>query len=507
MATFFVENKEYTLSEIYQFLQNRPQLRLSNEVINQINASRKVLDDSVKSGKVIYGVNTGFGKLSQITIPSDKISELQKKLILSHAVGVGDPVDNDIVRLIILLKVISLSKGFSGIRLEVIQRLVDLLNEDCLPIIPSQGSVGASGDLAPLAHMTLPLLGIGNVIHSGKQKTVREVCKIKNWEPIKLSYKEGLALINGTQFSTAYGVLCMGRINNLLKISDIAGALSVEGLMGTDKAFEKRVHQIKHHPGQLSSAENLFNLLQDSEIHTSHLDCDRVQDMYCLRCMPQVHGACRDVITAAYGMIEVEINSVSDNPLVFVDQNDTISAGHFHAEAVGQAMDISAIALTDLGNICERRTYTLCDGDFGLPNFLVNDSGLNSGFMIMQVSAAAIASENKTYSHPSTVDSIPTGGGQEDHVSMAPWAGRKLFKIVENIEKLFTIELLTACQAIDLRGGLKPAKNLISTYNEIRQEVPFLKEDRYMQKDQEFVLGLIVSGKIVELVEENLKLN
>lgn len=506
MTTFLVENKEYSISEIYHYLHDRPKLILSEEIQLQINTSRKVLDDAVLENKVIYGVNTGFGKLSQIKIPKDDISTLQQNLILSHAVGVGEPVSDDITILIILLKIISLSKGYSGIRLLVVQRFVDMLNKDCLPIIPCQGSVGASGDLAPLSHMTLPLLGVGEVKLKGKIVSAQMALHEIGWESIQLSYKEGLALINGTQFSTAFGVICMERIDNLLKVADISGALSVEGLMGTDIAFEKRVHKLKPHVGQLNSAENLYNLLQNSEIHTSHEDCDRVQDLYSLRCMPQVHGASRDVLSAARNMIQVEVNSVSDNPLVFINENDTVSAGHFHAEASGQAMDIAAIALAELGNICERRTYALVDGDFGLPHFLVENSGLNSGFMIMQVSAAALASENKTYAHPSTIDSIPTGAGQEDHVSMAPWAGRKLLKMVENLEKLFTIEILCACQAIDLRKGLSPAKHLIPILDEVRKEVLFLSNDRFMQSDQVYVMKLIKSGTIVTIVERNLNL-
>lgn len=506
MATFLVENKEYSLSDIYQYLNDRPTLILSEEIQLQINASRKVLDDAISKDKIIYGVNTGFGKLSQVKIPKDKIAQLQKNLILSHAVGVGEPIPDNITILVILLKIIALSKGCSGIRLDVVQRFVDMLNSDCLPIIPCQGSVGASGDLAPLSHMTLPLLGIGDVKLEGKLITANDALKRLGWEPIKLSYKEGLALINGTQFSTAYGVFCMEKIDNLIKVADISGALSVEGLNGTDVAFEERVHLLKPHQGQLDSAKNLYNLLQNSEIHESHKNCGRVQDMYSLRCMPQVHGASREVLSTSRKMIQVEMNSVSDNPLVFIEEKDTVSAGHFHAEASGQAMDIAAIALAELGSICERRTYALVDGEFGLPHFLVEDSGLNSGFMIMQVSAAAIASENKTYAHPSTIDSIPTGAGQEDHVSMAPWAGRKLLRMIHNLEKLFAIEILSACQAIDLRKGLSPAEHLKPVLDEVRKEVPFLSVDRYMEFDQKHVLHLINTGKIVSIVEQNLKL-
>ena len=506
MTEFIVEDKEYTLSEIYDYINHKPKLVLSEEVQNLVNTSRKVLDKSLLEDKIIYGVNTGFGKLSQVVIPKDKISKLQENLILSHAVGAGEYIPKDVTRLIIFLKIISLSKGYSGIRLIVIEHLVNMLNNDLLPLIPSQGSVGASGDLAPLAHMTLPLIGVGDVIFQNKIISATKALKKLEMIPIKLSHKEGLAIINGTQFSTAYGVYCMQRIDNIVKVADIAGALSVEGLAGTDKAFQKRVHSLKPHQGQLDSAENLFNLLQNSEIHDSHIDCNRVQDMYSLRCMPQVHGASRDVINAAKNMIEIEANSVSDNPLVFSDEMDTVSAGHFHAEAPAQAMDILAIALTEIGNISERRVYALVDGNFGLPHFLVEDSGLNSGFMILQVTASAIASENKTFSHPSSVDSIPTGAGQEDHVSMAPWSGRKLLQIVKNIEKLMTIEILSACQAIDFRIGCEPAVHLKGVYKEVRKKVPFLTEDKYMKNDQEYVLNLVDSGTLVSIVEKKLKL-
>ena len=506
MTNFVIEDKTYSLRDIYRFITDKPQLALSESIQFKICNSRNVLESLVQEGKIIYGVNTGFGKLSQVKISEDQITTLQRNLILSHAVGIGDPIPDDLVRLIMILKVIGLSKGFSGIRLEVVHHILELLNRDCLPIIPEQGSVGASGDLAPLAHLTLAMIGEDKVKYKGEIVASSVAYKEMGIEPIILSYKEGLALINGTQFSTAYGVLCMLRLTNLLKIADIAGALSVESMLCTDTPFQDRVQKIKPHQGQIDCGENLINLLNGSQIQVSHADCERVQDLYSTRCMPQVHGACRETISAARKMIETETISVSDNPLIFCKEKDSISAGHFHAETVGQAMDIAAIAVVDLGNMSERRLYSLVNGDFGLPPFLVKDSGINSGFMIVQVSAAAIASENKTLAHPATIDSIPTGAGQEDHVSMAPWAGRKLLKSIENAEIIFAMEIMAACQAIDFRDGLKSSLALENVIKRIRKNVKFLETDRFLQPDIIVIASLIRSGELVSSVEKYITL-
>ncbi len=502
MKHFIIDDRHYHLSEVYHAYKDRPQISLSNTVITKLTESRNVLKNLVSQGETIYGVNTGFGKLSQVKIEKDELIQLQKNLILSHAVGVGVPVSDDIVVLMIILKIISLSHGNSGVRPIIVQRLVDLLNYNILPIIPSQGSVGASGDLAPLAHMTLPLLGVGDVKYNGEITDAQTALEKAGLSPIELDYKEGLALINGTQFSTAFGVYNAKHIDDIIQLADICGAMSVEGLQGSFKPFQEKVHALKPHKGQIECAQHLMNLLQDSEINKSHEQCSRVQDMYSLRCMPQVHGASREILRTFRHIIETEVNSVSDNPLVFPDDNDVISGGQFHAEAVGQAMDIAAIALTEFGTISERRLYTLVKGDFGLPHFLVENPGINSGFMMMQVSSAALASENKSLSMPSTVDSIPTGAGQEDHVSMAPWAGRKLWKIIQNIQSIFAIELLAACQAIDFRGGLKPAKLLIPIYQKIREKVDFVSEDRLMQDDIANALYLIRSGELLKLMSK-----
>ncbi len=501
MADFLVEDKHYTPEEINSHSESSLRLRLSPAVIEKIQSSRLTLKTVLDSGETVYGVNTGFGKLSQVKISDSQISRLQQNLLLSHAAGVGNPVEPSLVRLMMVLKVLSLSKGYSGVRIELVEKLIEMINHELIPLVPEKGSVGASGDLAPLSHMSLPLIGEGSVYSDSGILDSKSALNKAGISTLTLSFKEGLALINGTQFSTAFGVECLCKLNRLTKIADIAGALSVEGVLGTDTAFLEKVQSLKHHPGQRETAANLFLLLQDSEIHRSHKDCDRVQDMYSIRCMPQVHGASRDTLKAAYRVIDNEVNAVSDNPLIFPD-GDVISAGNFHAESVAQAMDMAAIAATELGNISERRIYTLTKGEFDLPPFLVPEPGVNSGVMMCQVTAAALVSENKSLAHPASVDSIPTGADQEDHVSMAPWAGRKLKAIVENLESILAIEILCACQAISLRGGLQPAKRLIPIMKLVREVVPVLHYDRLQSVDISLILKLIQSGKILDKIEK-----
>ena len=506
MGDFVISPKEYIIEDFSLFLKTKPKVVLSNKSINLIKNSRKILVNAVKNEATIYGVNTGFGKLSQVKIPENKISKLQENLILSHATGLGKPIKNNIVRLIILTKIISLSKGFSGIRIEVIQRLIDFLNYGCLPVIPSQGSVGASGDLAPLAHMTLPILGFSKLNYNDDILDSKEVLNNLKLKSIQLSYKEGLALINGTQFSLAHAIYAAIQSKKIIKHCDIIGAITVEALLGTDQAFLDEVHLLKPHKGQINSAKNIYNLLQNSEIKASHHNCGRVQDMYCIRCMPHVHGASRENLDYFYKVTENEINSVSDNPIILMN-GKVISSGHFHAQAIGQAMDSAAIAITTLGAISERRNSALVNGDFGLPPFLVENAGLNSGFMITQITSAAIASENKSLSTPSTVDSIPTGAGQEDFVSMAPWAGRKLNIIISNVEKILSIELITAIQAMDFRNSLKSSPPLESVRKLVRSKIPKLVEDRLMEDDLQIAIELVRSGNIIVKVEDQLKLN
>ena len=505
MNEFIIENKNYKISEFDYFLSKKPIIVLSKESKKLIKDSRERLNSAVNSGQTIYGVNTGFGKLSQVKISDKNITKLQENLILSHATGIGSTINDNLVRLIILTKIIGLAKGSSGVRIEIVERLIDFLNYNCLPIIPSQGSVGASGDLAPLAHMTLPMLGFSKLKFNGDIFPSIKVLDELKINIIQLSYKEGLALINGTQFSTAHGIYASIQAKKIIKNCDIIGALTVDALLGTHRAFKKEIHELKPHQGQLDSAENLFNLLEKSKLRKSHDYCERVQDMYCLRCMPHVHGASRENLNYLFNIVETEANSVSDNPLILKD-GEIISAGHFHAQAIGQAMDCAAIALTTLGAISERRISTLVNGDFGLPTFLVDNPGLNSGFMITQITSASIASENKSLSTPSSVDSIPTGAGQEDFVSMAPYAGRKLLQIVENVERILGIELITSLQGLDFRDDLtSPA--LENVRQEVRKIIPKLTTDRFMEADILNAIKLVEDGNLIRWVEDQLKLN
>ena len=433
MKKIELKDKHYTIEEIYDISVNSFCISLAKELQNNIINSRLLVKDKTNAKEPIYGINTGFGKLSQIKIDNSDIKKLQKNLLLSHAVGVGENTPDVIVKIIILLKIISFTKGNSGISLDVVNMLIELFNNDCLPIIPSKGSVGASGDLAPLSHMSLALIGIGDMKYKNEIIFSEKALKKIGLEPVELKAKEGLALINGTQFSTAYGVFCLNKLHDLFKICDLSSAMTLEALKGSKKPFMDYVNQVKPYKGQLDTCKNIISILKNSEIMDSHKNCDRVQDMYSLRCIPQVHGSARDLLYFAKKQINTEINSVSDNPLVFPDRNTIVSAGQFHAEAIAHSLDIAALAVASISNISERRTFSLLKGDFDLPEFLVNNPGINSGFMMLQVTAAALVSENKLLATPASVDSIPTCSNQEDHVSMAPYSGRKLFESVNNL--------------------------------------------------------------------------
>ena len=506
MKKIIIKDTSYSLKDIYEYCNSDYNISLSKDVIKKIKKSSKLVADKANSDKSIYGINTGFGKLSQVHIESKNLVDLQKNLLISHAVGIGDACPAEIVKIMILLKIISFSKGCSGISIEVVEFLIKLFNNNYIPFVPEKGSVGASGDLAPLSHLSLPILGLGKILVNGEYIESIKVLKKIKLIPLELKPKEGLALINGTQFSTAYGVYCLMKINNLLKISDIAGAMSVEAIMGSKKPFLKYVNDLKPYKGQRDVAKNFIKLLSNSDIMISHNDCNRVQDIYSLRCIPQVHGSSRDLIYFANNQINNEINSVSDNPLVFTDREEIISAGHFHAEAVGHALDISGISLASLSNISERRIFSLLSGDYGLPKFLTKNAGLNSGFMMLQVTAAALASENKILANPSSSDSIPTCSNQEDYVSMAPYSGRKLLSSYNNFKAITGIELFTACQGIDFRYGLKPAEKLNIIYKLIRTKVAFLDKDRYMKDDLDLIIDLIDSGTILKTISKDINL-
>jgi len=492
MKQLILRNKKYTLEDIYTFTKpNVYDISLSESLKDKVIKSRQLVDNKSMQKVPVYGINTGFGKLSNIKIENSDISKLQENLIISHAVGVGDYVPDRIVRIIILLKIISFIKGNSGVSLDVVDQLTAFLNHNCLPLIPSQGSVGASGDLAPLAHMTLSLMGIGKVKYNGKTILAKEALEEIDIKPLKLKSKEGLALINGTQFSTAYGVYSLKRAHDLFKMSDLISGMSIEALKGSRKPFLDYVNAVKPYKGQLDVFKNIISILDDSEIMDSHKNCDRVQDMYSLRCIPQVHGSSRDLLYFAKKQLDIEINSVSDNPLVFVNENDIISAGQFHAEAVAHSLDISAMAVASISNISERRIFSLLKGDYDLPEFLIDNPGLNSGFMMLQVTAAALVSENKNLSNPSSTDSIPTCSDQEDYVSMAPYSGRKLLKTVDNLYVILSIELLAACQGVDFRKGLKPAKVLNILYKLVREKIAFLEYDRLLKDDLDIMINFM----------------
>ena len=503
MNRVIIEDKEYSLIDIFTWCNGDCKIELSEDLVKKIKKSRDLVEKLSLSDDSIYGINTGFGKLSQIPIQKSNLHKLQENLLLSHAVGLGPACPQMIVKIMMLLKIISFSKGNSGISISIVEFLLYLFNNNLIPYVPMKGSVGASGDLAPLAHMSLPLLGLGKLSDGSNFIDTNKVLKKNILNKVELGPKEGLALINGTQFSTAYGVYCLYKINELMKLSDVAASMTIEAMMAIKKPFLEKVNRLKPFKGQLNVSKNIINLLKNSEIAEYHADNARVQDIYSIRCIPQVHGSCRDLIEFSCKQINTEINSVSDNPLVFLEKEEIISAGHFHAESIGHALDIAAMSLASISNISERRIFALLSGDYGLPKFLIDNPGLNSGFMMLQVTAAALASENKVLANPSSTDSIPTCSNQEDYVSMAPYSGRKLLDSVNNYASILAIEFLAACQGIDFRKELKPAEKLIFIHKLIRSKVPFLSKDRFLKDDLDEVLLLVNDGAILKEVNKN----
>ncbi len=451
--------------------------------------ARQVVERWIAEGRVIYGLTTGFGEFSNVVIPAEKAAELQVNLIRSHSAGVGDLLPRDVVRAMMLLRVNALAGGYSGIRLETLHTLLQMLNANLIPDIPSQGSVGSSGDLAPLSHLALALIGEGTIEGWPSGQVMRK----RNIEPVQLAAKEGLALINGTQMMCAIGCLCLDRVQYLLEVADIAGALSCDALRGTDNAFDARLHQQRPHPGQSTVAANLKRLLHGSQIRESHrTGDDRVQDAYSIRCMPQVHGASRDATEYVRTVLEREINSVTDNPLVFAADDVAIEGGNFHGQPLALALDFLAIATCELASISERRTERLVNAMLGgLPRFLTPNGGLHSGMMIAQYTAASLVSENKVLAHPASVDSIPTSANQEDHNSMGSIAARKLQTIVTNVERVLAIELMCAAQGIDLLKPLQTSARLQEVVASIREHVPFADVDRVLSVDIQAVHNLI----------------
>jgi histidine ammonia-lyase len=479
-----VTTDEIGWKKFQEIIEKNLKIVLSEEVIRKISDCRAYLDRRLSGGnEILYGINTGFGSLHNKVISSENLGLLQKNLVMSHACGVGEEVPQEITRLMVLLKIQSLSYGNSGVAVETVERLADLYNHDILPVVYSYGSLGASGDLAPLAHMSLPLLGMGDVVVKGERRKASDVMEEMGWEPIDLQSKEGLALLNGTQFMSAYGVyLCM-RVFKLSRLADIIGALSLDAFDGRIEPFHELVQQIRPHQGQVVTARRIRWLLQGSELIARKKE--HVQDPYSFRCIPQVHGASKDSINYVAYVFRNEINSVTDNPTIFPEEEMIISAGNFHGQPLALALDNLAIAMSELGNISERRTYQLLSGTRGLPPFLVANPGLNSGFMIPQYTAASMVSHNKQLCTPSSVDSIESSQGQEDHVSMGANAATKAYRVMQNLERILAIELYNAAQALEFRRPARTSPFLEEFLKQYREVVPFVENDKVMYNDME----------------------
>ena len=468
-----------TIAGLKEILDSRRPVALNEELRRRIVRCREYLDSKIRnSEQPVYGITTGFGSLCDISVGGDELSQLQRNLVMSHSCGTGEQVPSEIVRLMLLLKIRSLSYGYSGVRMETVERLIDFYNNGILPVVYRQGSLGASGDLAPLAHLSLPLLGLGEVEHDGRRRPSAEVLEEFGWKPLELQSKEGLALLNGTQFMSAYGVQAVIDARRLSDWADRIGALSLDAFDGRIEPFYDEVHVIRAHPGQLSTARAVRSLLEGSEL--IRRPKKHVQDPYSFRCMPQVHGATKDTIDYVAGVLETEINSPTDNPTIFPDEDMIISAGNFHGQPIALAMDFLAIALAELGSISERRIYKLISGSRGLPHFLVANPGLNSGFMIPQYTAASIVSQSKGLCMPASVDSIPSSQGQEDHVSMGANAATKLRRVVLNTERVLAIELFNAAQALEFRRPARTSPALENLVADYRRRVPFIDNDTVM---------------------------
>ncbi|WP_165475052.1 histidine ammonia-lyase [Legionella yabuuchiae] len=476
-----------TSNQIRALISNVSPISLDSGCWEKVAKSEQFVKHIIQQDRTVYGINTGFGLLANTSISLEDLTTLQRRILLSHAAGMGELLPDEIVKLILLLKINSLARGFSGVRAIIIETLVKFYNAGIYPCIPAKGSVGASGDLAPLAHLSLPLVGEGTARYQGKIISGCEALKLISQEPFELAPKEGLALINGTQVSTAIAYYYLLEAQVLLAASVAISALSVDAALGCDTAFYPEIHAARGQEGQIQVARVLLNYLKGSDIRQSHMNCDRVQDPYCLRCQPQVVGASLDNMRFVETILTREANAATDNPLIFTEIDQIYSGGNFHAEPVAQGADILAIALSEVGAIAERRIALLIDPNFngGLPAFLTQNPGLNSGFMIGQVTAAALASANKSLAHPASVDSIPTSANQEDHVSMATYAAYRLKEIIENVSGILAVELLAACQGIDLRRPLKTSDTLEQWISLVRKEVPFWSEDRFFAKDLE----------------------
>jgi histidine ammonia-lyase len=467
----------------------------------KVRASWREVEKIVHKQNPVYGINTGFGPLCDTRISEEDTSLLQTNLLKSHSVGVGKPISQEIAKLMLITKVHALAQGYSGISIETLRRICWHIDNDIIPVVPEKGSVGASGDLAPLAHLFLPLIGFGEIYAQGERQPAEKVLNLHDLQPLVLGPKEGLALINGTQFILAFAIKAVQRLNDALNIADLVGAMSLEGLMGSARPFNEKLHQLRPYKGTVHVAKRLFTLLKDSEICNSHVNCDRVQDPYSLRCMPQVHGASRNAWLHLKELTEIELNSVTDNPIIF-SAEDTISGGNFHGQPLAIPLDYATVAAAELGNIADRRCYLMSEGRYGLPKLLTNNAGLHSGLMIPQYTTAALVTENKTLCFPASADSVPTSLGQEDHVSMGSISGRKLHQVIDNLEYIQAIELLYAAQAIDFRRPLKSTPVIEACHELVREQVTFINEDRVFADDINRLHQIITNGTLLRRADE-----
>ena len=509
--SFFYGSELLTVQKAVMLAEGSLQGRLNAQTIDKINESSAFVQQMVRSNKTVYGINTGFGILANTKINEEDTALLQYKILQSHSVGVGNPVPQEIAKMMLITKVQSLTQGFSGVQLSTIERILWHIDNNVIPVVPEKGSVGASGDLAPLAHLFLPLIGLGEVFYEEKKYPSQQLLQKFKMQPIQLGPKEGLALINGTQFILSYAIKAVQRMHNCLEAADIIGAMSLEALTGTKAPFDERLHDLRPYKGNILVARRLRLLLNHSEIMQSHVDCGRVQDPYSLRCMPQVHGASRNCWLHLKQLTEIEMNSVTDNPIVF-GENDTISGGNFHGQPLALPLDYACFAASEIGNISDRRCYLLLEGKWGLPILLMKNVGLNSGFMLPQYTTAALVTENKTLCFPASADSIPTSLGQEDHVSMGSISGRKLSNVLDNLEFILAIELMCACQAIEFRRPLKSSPLLEFAHHYVRAFVGFANEDRIFADDINAISEIITGFSFVQKVnafakEKNIALN
>ncbi|EOD01666.1 histidine ammonia-lyase [Caldisalinibacter kiritimatiensis] len=504
MKIVTIDGNNLTIEDVINVARYNYRVELTEEAVEKVKRSRQYVDQIVEKEEIVYGITTGFGKFSDTVISKEDTKKLQRNLIVSHACSVGRPLDEEIVRAVMLLRANALAKGFSGIRLKTLNILIDMLNKGVHPVIPEKGSLGASGDLAPLAHMVLVMIGEGEAFYKGNRVSGKEAMESANIQTVELTSKEGLALINGTQIMTAIAALTVYDAKNLLKLADISAALTLEGLKGIITAFDERVHKVRNHRGQMKVASNIKRLCKSSELITKQGEL-RVQDAYTLRCIPQIHGASKDAVEYVINVINTEINSATDNPLVFEEDRKVISGGNFHGQPVALAMDFLSIALAEIANVSERRIERLVNPQLSkLPAFLAKNGGLNSGFMIAQYSAASLVSENKVLCHPASVDSIPSSANQEDHVSMGTIAARKAKEVLYNTTNVLAIELMTAAQAIDFQSNKTLGKGTKTAYEVIRNHVSFIEEDRIMYKNINICYDLIKSGIILKEVEERI---